>query len=179
MSDISCNLIQDLMPLYIEGLTSTDTNEYIKKHLSECIECKSFLEDMELNPDINLEINNEQLTDKGEIILDKIKKSQDRIKYTFIIFSMIVAVSTSILAKGFISTVPLIIIVPCILKLFYDEDKVIIMTSIITNLVISIAMDNMGYMLFTLPINIFCISTGLITGKFIKTLLKGEPKYEK
>ena len=68
MSDISCNLIQDLMPLYIEGLTRTDTNEYIKKHLSECSECKSFLEDIQLNPDINLEINNEQLTDKGEII---------------------------------------------------------------------------------------------------------------
>jgi len=179
MSDISCSLIKDLMPLYIEGLTSTDTNEYIKKHLSECNECKSFLEDIQLEPDINLDINNEELMDKGEIILDKIKKSQDRIKYTFIIFSMIVAVSTSILAKGFISTVPLIIIVPCILKLFYDEDRVIIMTSIITNLVIAIAMDNMGYMLFTLPVNIFCISTGLMIGKLIKNFMKGEHKYEK
>ena len=96
MSDISCSLIKDLMPIYIEGLTSTDTNEYIKKHLSECNECKSFLEDIQLEPDINLDINNEELMDKGEIILDKIKKSQDRIKYTFIIFSMIVAVSSSI-----------------------------------------------------------------------------------
>lgn len=117
--------------------------------------------------------------DKGESILNKIKKSQDRIKYTFIIFSMIVAVSTSILAKGFISTVPLIIIVPCILKLFYDEDRVIIMTSIITNLVIAIVMNNMGYMLFTLPVNIFCISTGLMIGKLIKNFMKGEHKYEK
>ena len=35
MSDKNCSLIKDVMPLYIEGLTSTDTNEYIKKHLSE------------------------------------------------------------------------------------------------------------------------------------------------
>ena len=35
MSDISCNLIQDLMPLYIEGLTRTDTNEYIKKYIKK------------------------------------------------------------------------------------------------------------------------------------------------
>ena len=173
MSDISCNLIQDLMPLYIEGLTRTDTNEYIKKHLSECSECNSFFEDIKLDTDINLEINNEELRDKGEIILDKIKKNQDRIKYTFIIFSMIVAVSSSILSKGFIATIPIIIIVPCILKLFYDEDRVIITTSIITQLVIAVAMNDIGYMLFTLPINIFCISSGLMTSKLMKNIIEG------
>lgn len=173
MSDKNCSLIKDLMPLYIEGLTSTDTNEYIKKHLSECSECNSFFEDIKLDTDINLEINNEELRDKGEIILHKIKKNQDRIKYTFIIFSMIVAVSSSILSKGFIATIPLIIIVPCILKLFYDEDRVIITTSIITILVISVAMNDIGYMIFTLPINIFCISSGLMTGKLIKNIIEG------
>ena len=173
MSDKNCSLIKDLMPLYIEGLTSTDTNEYIKKHLSECSECNSFFEDIKLDTDINLEINNEELRDKGEIILDKIKKNQDRIKYTFIIFSMIVAVSSSILSKGFITTIPLIIIVPCILKLFYDEDRVIITTSIITQLVIAVAMNDIGYMLFTLPINIFCISSGLMTSKLMKNIIEG------
>ena len=173
MSDKNCSLIKDVMPLYIEGLTSTDTNEYIKKHLSECSECNSFFEDIKLDTDINLEINNEELRDKGEIILDKIKKNQDRIKYTFIIFSMIVAVSSSILSKGFITTIPLIIIVPCILKLFYDEDRVIITTSIITILVISVAMNDIGYMIFTLPINIFCISSGLMTSKLMKNIIEG------
>jgi predicted anti-sigma-YlaC factor YlaD len=61
MSDINCSLIKDLMPLYIDGLTSNDTNEYIKKHLSECSECNSLFEDIKLEPDINLEINNEEL----------------------------------------------------------------------------------------------------------------------
>lgn len=173
MSDINCSLIKDLMPLYIDGLTSNDTNEYIKKHLSECSECNSFFEDIKLDTDINLEINNEELRDKGEIILDKIKKNQDRIKYTFIIFSMIVAVSSSILSKGFIATIPIIIIVPCILKLFYDEDRVIITTSIITQLVIAVAMNDIGYMLFTLPINIFCISSGLMTSKLMKNIIEG------
>lgn len=173
MSDKNCSLIKDVMPLYIEGLTRTDTNEYIKKHLSECSECNSFFEDIKLDTDINLEINNEELRDKGEIILDKIKKNQDRIKYTFIIFSMIVAVSSSILSKGFIATIPIIIIVPCILKLFYDEDRVIITTSIITQLVIAVAMNDIGYMLFTLPINIFCISSGLMTSKLMKNIIEG------
>ena len=173
MSDKNCSLIKDVMPLYIEGLTSTDTNEYIKKHLSECSECNSFFEDIKLDTDINLEINNEELRDKGEIILDKIKKNQDRIKYTFIIFSMIVAVSSSILSKGFIATIPIIIIVPCILKLFYDEDRVIITTSIITQLVIAVAMNDIGYMIFTLPINIFCISSGLMTSKLMKNIIEG------
>ena len=89
------------------------------------------------------------------------------------------AISSSILGKGFIATIPLIIIVPSILKLLYDEDRVIIITSIVTNLIIGILLDDRGYMLFTLLINIFYISTGLMTGKLIKTLLKGEHKYEK
>ena len=77
MSDISCNLIQDLMPLYIEGLTRTDTNEYIKKHLSECSECKSFLEDIQY-------IETSKYTKKEIAILfakQYIKRIKSKIKY--------------------------------------------------------------------------------------------------
>ena len=86
---------------------------------------------------------------------------------------MIVAVSSSILSKGFIATIPIIIIVPCILKLFYDEDRVIITTSIITILVIAVAINDIGYMIFTLPINIFCISSGLMTSMLMKNIIEG------
>ena len=31
-----CNVIKDLLPLYIEKITSQDSNEIIEEHLKEC-----------------------------------------------------------------------------------------------------------------------------------------------
>lgn len=42
-----CKIIQDLLPNYIEKLTSEETNKYIKEHLKECEECKKVLETMQ------------------------------------------------------------------------------------------------------------------------------------
>ena len=41
-----CKVIQDLLPIYIEKLTSNETNEYIENHLKECDECTKILTDM-------------------------------------------------------------------------------------------------------------------------------------
>lgn len=46
MSGINCNIIRDLLPGYVEGLTSNETNEAVKKHLSECSECSKIISDM-------------------------------------------------------------------------------------------------------------------------------------
>ena len=49
-----CKIVQDLLPNYIENLTSEETNLFIKEHLKECNECQNILENMqkELNIDI-------------------------------------------------------------------------------------------------------------------------------
>ncbi len=41
---ISCNVIQDLLPLYIDKITSKESNQLIEEHLSECEKCKQELE---------------------------------------------------------------------------------------------------------------------------------------
>lgn len=38
-----CNLIQDLLPLYHDGVCSEESVEIIEKHLSECTVCKEYL----------------------------------------------------------------------------------------------------------------------------------------
>lgn len=35
-----CRLVEDLMPLYADELTSPETSEWIEKHLSECQQCR-------------------------------------------------------------------------------------------------------------------------------------------
>ena len=41
-----CNIIQDLLPNYIENLTNEETNHFIEEHLKKCNECQKVLENM-------------------------------------------------------------------------------------------------------------------------------------
>ena len=38
----SCNLIQDLLPLYHDDVCSEESKEIVKNHLSECLSCKDY-----------------------------------------------------------------------------------------------------------------------------------------
>ena len=39
MKTKECNIVQDLLPNYIEGLVSRETSEFVKKHIDECEYC--------------------------------------------------------------------------------------------------------------------------------------------
>ena len=41
-----CKIVQDLLPNYIENLTSKETNIFIEGHLNTCSNCKNILENM-------------------------------------------------------------------------------------------------------------------------------------
>ncbi len=49
MNNKDCKIIKDLLPSYIDGLTSKETNEFIKKHISECSDCSIVYENMKSN----------------------------------------------------------------------------------------------------------------------------------
>lgn len=40
-SGLSCNTVKDLLPIYLDGIASEETNIQVKKHLSECELCQS------------------------------------------------------------------------------------------------------------------------------------------
>jgi hypothetical protein len=44
MTKLPCHLIADLLPLYIDGETSTETRAIIEQHLADCSRCSSLLE---------------------------------------------------------------------------------------------------------------------------------------
>lgn len=46
MNKINCNVIGDLLPLYVDGAVSEDTKKLVEEHLAECEECKKTAEDM-------------------------------------------------------------------------------------------------------------------------------------
>ena len=43
MKEISCNIIQDLLPNYIDKISSKETNELVEEHIQECNNCKNVL----------------------------------------------------------------------------------------------------------------------------------------
>ncbi len=45
-NNTSCEVIRDLLPLYIDALTSEETNGIIKEHIDECEDCRAVLDRM-------------------------------------------------------------------------------------------------------------------------------------
>ena len=52
MSEITCSVIQDLLPNYAEGLISPETAAIIRDHLENCPECRSLYEDCQKPVDL-------------------------------------------------------------------------------------------------------------------------------
>lgn len=55
---MTCCIIKDLLPSYIEGLTSNETNTEIEKHLKECTSCRTIYEQM--TTEITLDISSKE-----------------------------------------------------------------------------------------------------------------------
>ena len=45
-NNLTCEIVEDLMPSYIDGLTSEVTNKAVREHLSQCGKCKAKLDTM-------------------------------------------------------------------------------------------------------------------------------------
>ena len=41
-----CNIVGDLLPLYVDGLTSEDSGQFIEEHVAGCPACRALLEQM-------------------------------------------------------------------------------------------------------------------------------------
>lgn len=78
---IKCNVIKDILPLYIENIASEDTRVLIEEHVDECEDCKKELEEMKFPRNIPIDINTNGIK--------KIKNKLFREKFKAIIFSIV------------------------------------------------------------------------------------------
>lgn len=77
-----CKYIEDILPTYIENLTSEDTKAFVEEHLKTCEKCKKVLNNMKENIDKE-EIENTEL-------IKKIKKYKRKIIFIKLIIAVIV-----------------------------------------------------------------------------------------
>ena len=90
MSKLSCEVIRDLFPSYIDGLTSEASNQEIEAHLQECEECRQLLASMKGGE----EAFAPEESEKKEI--DFLKKNKKR-NLMIILFSILGAVLLALL----------------------------------------------------------------------------------
>ena len=86
-----CKIVQDLLPNYIDKLTSEETNSFVKKHLEECNECHEIIENMK--KDFEKERN--ELNKKT---IKYAKKYKRKVKHLWFIILLFILLFISIIA---------------------------------------------------------------------------------
>lgn len=85
--NLECEMVRDLLPNYIEKLTSEKTNKFIKEHLGTCEECGKIYESM--NIDLNIKENGDIDNKKKVKIFKKLNKKV-RVLQAIIISTIII-----------------------------------------------------------------------------------------
>lgn len=85
MNKLECKIVQDLLPAYIDKLTSPETNEFIEKHLQECKECQKDVEIMKKGLEME--------TKKMQHQVDYLKKYKRKILIAKIIISIAIIIT--------------------------------------------------------------------------------------
>lgn len=91
-----CNLIKDILPLYVEDMVSTDTREFVSEHLEHCEECRAEFERMRKPADF---IPDTDILPLKRIKRDLFIKRLQTIFFTAILACAIVAVVFGILTS--------------------------------------------------------------------------------
>lgn len=90
-----CKIIQDLLPSYIDSVTSDETNKFIEEHLQNCEECSQILKN------IGADIFLENIDEKRKI--NYLKKIKLKIRITIIAILLIMTIIIVTIIKFFTS----------------------------------------------------------------------------
>jgi len=80
---ITCNVIKDLLPLYLENMLSDDSYNIVDEHIKDCHECKNYLDEMKNFKEIPV--------DRDALPLKKIKSKLYKKKIQTVILSVMLS----------------------------------------------------------------------------------------
>ena len=100
-----CNIICDILPLYVEGIASADTVSFVEEHIKGCAQCRAELENMK-NPN-KLEEVASVIPDHDVTDLKAFKKKWNKRKTfmiggTALITAVVVLLASYFIGSGFI-----------------------------------------------------------------------------
>lgn len=103
MSDVklNCAIVQDLLPSYVEGLTSSETSKSIEEHLPRCQQCSSVLSQMQEEP----VADNALLTsNSAEPALTYMRKVKRRHVLSILVVAVAAMVTVALIVGFFLNT---------------------------------------------------------------------------
>lgn len=95
-----CELVKDLLPNYVDNLTSQESNEFIESHISECAECKLLLDEMKKSSVSDEKVNSKKFVNFA-------KKYNKKLKILKFIVLLILAIILFHLIRNLIIVAPL------------------------------------------------------------------------
>lgn len=95
-NEISCNIVQDLLPSYVDNLTSEETNQSIEMHMQNCTQCREMYNRMK-QPEVS-----EQVNQRKDIDFLKKARSKARLHITVGITVAVIAVILIVLINTFL-----------------------------------------------------------------------------
>ncbi|MCP3030830.1 zf-HC2 domain-containing protein [Halobacillus sp. A1] len=93
---ITCNMIRDILPLYVENMASQDTRDIVEEHIVSCENCKKRLEEMRTFE--------EQPVDTDIAPLRNIQNTLRRKKLQTIILSVMVTLVFAVVTMAYLTT---------------------------------------------------------------------------
>lgn len=91
MSEINCNIVKDLMPLYIDGIVSDETAGEIQEHIEQCNECqeeyKALTQNLTLPSNTNIQQENSRAL---KAFSRKLKSKKIMVSFISVIITVLV-----------------------------------------------------------------------------------------
>lgn len=96
----SCNMIQDLIPLYIDGVCSEESKEAVEQHLSECPDCKAFYTAMCEEDQVHMDTHDANRECQKAASFQAVKKRIRRKQILTAVISVVVLLAVTFAAAG-------------------------------------------------------------------------------
>lgn len=173
MKEIKCEVIQDLITLYIDKLTSEESNKLIENHITTCTQCNEFLDNINDNEIIDKnDIENSMPNKDEEIDLQLIKRIQkSKINFSVILIILTCAISTGLSDGPYLFTG--IIILPTVGAISYLKLRntwIAPLTIYISNIVLMLVRDNKYFLMDLSTSESMLEGIGLIIQYILSTL---------
>ena len=125
-----CKIIEDLLPLYIEGLTNEESTLFIEDHLSSCDKCSNVFDGMKDDLIIKSPITSNQIIENKALSVTKIiSKYQNILKLALCSIIILFAVVICSLPITFFNTLALIVFAPFVCRLLYGRNSPLLLVS--------------------------------------------------
>lgn len=124
----NCKLVKDLIPLYVEGLTSEESTQLIEQHIAECSDCQSYYELIKRD----YEHQQKRAPAKRQIdeMIQKLGKYQRRLKLISVLIALFLTYIITGAEVPLLATIPFLILTPFVCRLFYSSSLPILLASI-------------------------------------------------